>query len=135
MYLENTMVSSKRERAIFIKNWIMDAGIGIHPHEQHVKQTIRLNVTFYQNDAFPFASRTLTDTVDYEAHKNKIQTLVNSRHETLIETLADRIAQCCLDDKQVTRVIVKLEKLAILPGTESCGVIIERHAGDYGSGI
>lgn len=120
-----------RTRKIFIKNWIIDAGIGIHPHEQNKKQTIRLNITFFQDDAVPLSSNHITDVVDYEAHKNRIQTLIDMKHEALLETLADRIAQCCLDDKKVTRVVVELEKLAILPGTESCGVIIERQAGDY----
>ena len=121
----------KRLRTIFIKNWIVDAGIGIHAHEQNKKQRIRLNITFFQNDAAPFTSKKIIDVVDYEAHKNKIQAIIDLKHEPFVETLADRMAQCCLDDKQVIRVIVELEKLAILPGTESCGVIIERQQGDY----
>ncbi len=120
-----------RERTIYIRNWVVDAGIGIHPHEQSKKQKIRLNITFFQNDTIGFASKKIGDVVDYEAHKNNIQALIDIRHEALIETLADRIAQNCLQDKKVTRVIVELEKLAVLPGTESCGVMIERKSGDY----
>lgn len=121
----------KRQRTIFIKNWVIDAGIGIHAHEQNKKQKIRLNITFFQDDVVPFTSKKIGDVVDYEVHKNKIQAIIDLRHEPLVETLADRIAQSCLDDKLVTRVIVELEKLAILPGAESCGVIIERQQGDY----
>ncbi len=121
----------KRERKIFIKNWIVDAGIGIHQHEQNKKQKIRLNIIFFQDDAVPFASKKIADVVDYEVHKNNIQTLIDSKHEPLVETLADRIARSCLEDKKVIRVIVELEKLAILPGAESCGVAIERQQGDY----
>lgn len=123
--------TEKKLRTIFIKNWIVDAGIGIHAHEQNKKQKIRLNITFFQHDEVPFTSKKINDVVDYEVHKNKIQAIIDIRHEPLVETLADRIAQSCLDDKLVTRVIVELEKLAILPGTESCGVIIERLQGDY----
>ena len=121
----------KRERTIYIKNWIVDAGIGIHPHEQNKKQQIRLNITFFQDDIAPFSSKKIADVVDYEVHKNKLQALIDSKHEALVETLADRIAQSCLEDTMVLRVVVELEKLAILPGTESCGVIIERTQGDY----
>ena len=121
----------KRERKIFIKNWIVGAGIGIHPHEQNIQQQIRLNITFFQNDDVPFSSKKIADVVDYEAHKNKLQALIDSKHEPLVETLVDRIAQSCLEDTMVLRVVVELEKLAILPGTESCGVIIERTQGDY----
>ncbi|MBY0428876.1 MAG: dihydroneopterin aldolase [Alphaproteobacteria bacterium] len=121
----------KRQRTIFIKNWIIDAGIGIHAHEQNKKQRIRLNITFFQDDMVPFISKKIGDVVDYEVHKNKIQAIIDLKHEPLVETLADRIAQSCLDDKMVNRVIIELEKLVILPGTESCGVIIERQQGDY----
>lgn len=120
-----------RERMIYIKNWVVDAAIGIHPHEQNKKQKIRLNITLYQHDTIGFSSKKVADVVDYEAHKNNLQALIDIKHEALIETLADRIAQNCLQDEKVTRVIVELEKLGILPGTESCGVIIERKAGDY----
>lgn len=120
-----------RERRIFIKNWIVDAGIGIHPHEQDKKQPIRLNITFFQNDAAPFSSTDIGDVVDYEVHKNAIQYLIDQQHIGLVETLAERIAKYCLGDEKVTRVIIELEKMAILPGTESCGVIIERNKNDY----
>ncbi|NDE91466.1 MAG: dihydroneopterin aldolase [Alphaproteobacteria bacterium] len=120
-----------RERKIFIKNWIVDAGIGIHPHEYNIKQKIRLNVTFFQKDETPFAIKTIADCVDYQAQQNSIQRIIDEKHEPLVETLADRIAQVCLSDKNVARVMVELEKLAILPGTESCGVVIERAQGDY----
>lgn len=120
-----------QERTIYIKNWIVDASIGIHPHELTKKQSIRLNITFFQNDMIGFSSKKITDVVDYESHKNNIQALIDVRHEALIEALADRIAQNVLQDRKVTRVIVELEKLGVLPGTESCGVIIERKAGDY----
>lgn len=121
----------QRQRTIYIKNWIVDAGIGIHPHELNKKQKIRLNITFYQDDNAPLSPKKISDVVDYEVHKNKLQVLIDSKHEALVETLADRIAQSCLEDKKVNCVLVELEKLAILPGLESCGVIIEREQGDY----
>ncbi len=121
----------QRQRTIYIKNWIIDAGIGIHAHELNKKQKIRLNITFYQDDSVPFTSKKISDVVDYEVHKNKIQALIDSKHEALVETLADRIARLCLEDKLVAGVAVELEKLEILPGLESCGVVIEREQGDY----
>lgn len=120
----------QRERTIFIRNWLVDAGIGIHAHEYGKKQPLRINITFFQPDAIPFTSRKITDVVDYEVHKNTIQKLIDTQHEALIETLAERIAQSCLTDPLVTRVIVEIEKMHILPGAESCGVIMERCRGD-----
>jgi 7,8-dihydroneopterin aldolase/epimerase/oxygenase len=120
-----------RTRKIYIKKWIVNAGIGIHPHEQNKKQPLRINITFFQNDIVPFVSKKITDVVDYEAHKNNIQSLIDAQHEALIETLAERIAQSCMNDPLITHMIVDLEKLQILPGLESCGVEIERWPSDY----
>lgn len=121
----------QRERKIFIKNWLVDAGIGIHAHEYGKKQPLRINITFFQKDEIPFTSKKISDVVDYEVHKNTIQHLLDAQHEALIETLAERIAQSCLKDPLVSHILVEIEKMRILPGTESCGVILERWPADY----
>jgi dihydroneopterin aldolase len=68
--------------------------------------------------------------VDYEAVTTKIRAIVAGGHINLAETLAERIAQSCLDDRRVRAVTVRVEKLHALPGAESAGVEIERSSGD-----
>ena len=44
----------------------------------------------------------------------------------LVETLADRIAEMCLEDQRVRTARVRIEKLDVFADAESAGVEIER---------
>ena len=68
----------------------------------------------------------LEHAVDYERISDGIRAIVGSGHINLAETLAERIASMCLEDKRVSKVRVKVEKLHALPGAEAAGVEIER---------
>jgi dihydroneopterin aldolase len=111
-------------RQIFIKNWVMPASVGINPTEKEARQRLRLNVTFWQKDAGE--AHTLDDVIDYAACKSYIAVLVNSGHHDFLETLADNIAELCMEDTRIVQVQVTLEKLDVFPDCESCGVTINR---------
>jgi dihydroneopterin aldolase len=55
-----------------------------------------------------------------------IRHVVGSGHNNLAETLAERIAAMCLEDRRVHAVKVRVEKLDVFPESESVGVEIER---------
>lgn len=109
---------------VFIRNLELLARIGVHGHEQGMPQPVRINVELAVA-AVPWGDR-LEEVVDYEAVANAVRGIVASGHFNLAETLAERIAQSCLTDTRVARVLVRVEKRHALPGAEGAGVEIER---------
>jgi len=114
-------------RHIFIRNLEVLAHIGIHGHEQTKHQPVRINLDLAVEDAQELEDR-LDRVVDYESITLRIRAIVARGHINLAETLAEAIAEACLEDARVKSARIRVEKLHALPGAESAGVEIERHA-------
>jgi len=112
-------------RHIFIRNLEVLARIGIHGHERGKKQPVRINVDLAVEDLAAIEDR-LDSVVDYGDITDKIRAIVDRDHINLAETLAERIATACFQDRRVKTARVRVEKLHALPGAESAGVEIER---------
>ena len=112
-------------RHVFIRNLELLAHIGIHGHEKGKMQPVRINVDLAVEDRAAIEDR-LDSVVDYGEITRKIRTLVDGHHINLAETLAERIATVCFEDRRVKTARVRVEKLHALPGAESAGVEIER---------
>jgi len=119
-------MSNERPTQIFIRNLELLARIGVHGHEQGKLQPVRINVAL--TGEIDAGHDRLENAIDYEAVADKIRAIVAADHINLAETLAERIAAACLDDKRVAKVCVRVEKLHALPGAEAAGVEIERDA-------
>jgi dihydroneopterin aldolase len=120
-------------RHVFLKDLVLPASIGILPHEQDARQRIRINVDLGVEDdgAQPFSRAPvgrdeLSRVVDYGAVANKVRGIVAGGHVRLVETLAERIAEACLEDPRVILARIRVEKLDIFPDAASVGVEIER---------
>jgi len=109
---------------VFVRNLELLARIGIHGHEQGKPQPVRINVWLTCNACA--SEDRLESVIDYEAVADSIRAIVAAGHINLAETLAERIAQSCLEDKRVGTARIRVEKLHALPGTEAAGVEIER---------
>jgi len=64
--------------------------------------------------------------VDYGAIAGRVRAIAAAGHVRLVETLAERIAESCLEDPRVAIARVRVEKLDILPDASSVGVEVER---------
>ena len=113
-----------RKTTVFIRDLELLARIGIHGHEQGKPQPVRINVWLTCNTELRVDR--LDNAVDYEAVAENIRGIVAAGHINLAETLAERIAASCLQDKRVDKARVSVEKLQALPGTDAAGVEIER---------
>lgn len=109
---------------VFIRNLEVLARIGVHGHEQGLPQPVRINVTLTAEAAA--ASDKLANVIDYEAIADKVRRIIGAGHINLAETLAERIADACLEDRRVSHVLVRVEKLHALAGAEAAGVELER---------
>lgn len=115
-------------RCLFLKNMVLDAHIGVFPHEQGVTQRIRVSVHFGVDDRtdLEVGPDDLSRTVSYERVVQLVHRIVREGHVRLVETLAERIASGVLADARVRVVRVRIEKLDVFDEIEAVGVEIER---------
>ncbi|MFT8515775.1 MAG: dihydroneopterin aldolase [Acetobacter persici] len=117
-------------RHLFLKNMVLDAHIGVFPHEQGVTQRIRVSVSFgvLDRNDLEVGADDLSRTVSYEDVVLLVRRIVREGHVQLVETLAERIAAGVLADARVRVVRVCIEKLDVFEEIEAVGVEIERRA-------
>jgi dihydroneopterin aldolase len=129
--------SARALRHMFLRDMVLSASIGVHPHEHATPQRVRLNVDLAVEDdgaralsRQPVGRDELARVVDYERLAERVRGIVASGHVRLVETLAERIAEVCLTDRRVHLARVRVEKLDIFADAVSAGVEIERRQGD-----
>lgn len=114
-----------RPDRVLIKDLVLQARIGIHPHER-APQRVRLNIEVeVRRDVLPGADQ-IAEVISYEDLIAGIRALIAEGHINLVETLAARIAEICLADPRALRARVRVEKLDVEPDAEAVGVEIER---------
>ncbi len=124
-----------RLRHVFLHDMVLQASIGVHAHEHDAQQRIRINLDLAVTDdgAAPMSRAApsrdeLARVVDYEAVANRARAIVGAGHVRLVETLAERLAEACLEDARVRSVRVRVEKLDVFADVGAVGVEIERHS-------
>ena len=124
-------------RHMFVRDMVLVASIGVHPHEHAAPQRVRINLDLGVEDdgarplsRQPVGRDELARVVDYEKVADQVRAIVASGHVRLVETLAERIAEVCLADRRVHFVRVRLEKLDIFADATSAGVEIKRRQRD-----
>src|SRR5215469_9917017 len=124
--------STRALRHMFLRDMVLQASIGVHPHEHAAPQRVRINVDLGVEDdgartlsRKPVGRDELARVVDYEKLAERVRRIVASGHVRLVETLAERIAESCLADPRVHLARVCVEKLDIFPDATSAGVEIE----------
>jgi dihydroneopterin aldolase len=124
-------------RHMFLRDMVLHASIGVHPHEHAAPQRVRINVDLGVEDdgarrlsRQPVGRDELARVVDYEKLAKRVRRIVASGHVRLVETLAERIAESCLADPRVHLARVRVEKLDIFADATSAGVEIERRPSD-----
>ena len=129
--------STRALRHVFLRDLVLAASIGVHPHEHAAPQRVRINIDLGVEDdgALPISRRPigrdeLSRVVDYEKVADTVRTIVDAGHVRLVETLAERIAESCLADRRVHLARIRVEKLDIFADAASAGVEIERRQGD-----
>lgn len=110
---------------LFVRNLVLAAKIGVHPHEKVRPPRLRVTVELEMVGDPPKRDE-LADALDYERVVAGIRALAVARHINLVETFADAVAQLCLDSARVVAARVSVEKLDVYPDTESVGVTLER---------
>lgn len=113
-------------RHVFVRDFVLTASIGVYEHEKAAPQRIRLNLDLAVREGGVDPGDRLENVVCYETVLNRVRAIVLAGHVNLVETLAERIAEACLEDSRVRRARVRVEKLDVFPEATSVGVTIER---------
>ena len=118
--------AAKEVRHVFIRDLILTCLIGVHKHEQKKPQRIRVNLDLAVTEQSVISTDRLADVVCYEDVADRIRSIVNNGHVNLVETLAEKIASKCLEDRRIKATRVRIEKLDVFKDAASAGVEIER---------
>ena len=100
--------------------------IGVHRHERDGHQRVRINLDLTVIEATIPINDQLSNVLCYEKLVVKVRQLATSGHVNLVETLAERLAELCLDQPDVNSVKVRVEKLDVFSDAAGVGVEIER---------
>ena len=111
---------------IHIRDLLMRCVIGIYDEERREKQDVTINITLYADLHEAGRTDAIEDTVDYKTIKKRVIALVEESSFFLVERLAQRIAETCLEDKGVQQVRVRVAKPAALRFARTVEVEIVR---------
>jgi dihydroneopterin aldolase len=115
-----------RIRHVFVRDLELNANIGVHRFEKGQLQPVRINIDLTVGEMDGEIEDRLENVVDYELVVKGVKAILAAGHLNLVETLAERISQQCLEDDRVQVVRVRIEKLKIIAEAQSVGVEIER---------
>jgi 7,8-dihydroneopterin aldolase/epimerase/oxygenase len=113
-------------RHVFVRDLVLPCDIGVHPHEKGRPQRVRVNLDLAVTDDGTALADRLENVVCYEDVVTRIRAITADGHINLVETLAERIAQTCLQHPACHTARVRVEKLDVFEDVESVGVEIER---------
>jgi FolB domain-containing protein len=111
---------------VIIKDLLVRGIIGINDWERVTPQDILLNVILFANLRHAGESDDIADCVNYRTVAKKIQAHTENAKRFTVEALAADIARLCLEDPQVQKVRVRVEKPGAVRFSKSVGVEIER---------
>ena len=118
-------VNPRPTRRLFVRDLTLLAQIGVWRHEHGRRQRVRISIELEVEET-PNPEDRLDQTVNYDRIVGAAREVVGAGHVRLIETLAERIAARCFEDRRVRLCRVQVEKLDVFPDAASVGVEIER---------
>jgi dihydroneopterin aldolase len=112
-------------RRIFLRNYVVDANIGIHAHEKNGAQRVALNVDVF----VPLSLSTprhdrIHEVIDYDFIRLAIKHRIEQGHINLQETLVDDVARALLAHPAVRAVRVSSEKPDVYDDVDAVGIEI-----------
>lgn len=112
--------------AVFVRDLVLAARVGIHAHEHDIPQRIRLNVELQAELPAAGGRGTIHEVVCYEDFIVRVKAMIGRAHVGLMETLAQSVIEIGFIDRRVHAVKVRIEKLDVFDDADSVGIEIER---------
>lgn len=112
-----------------IKDLVARGIIGIEDWERRKPQEMLIHITLFSDQSQAAKSDEIADCVNYHTVAKKVQAHAETAARLTVEALAADLAQICLDEPLVEKVIVRVEKPGAVRFARSVGVEIERRKG------
>lgn len=100
--------------------------IGVNDWERTTAQEVMIHLDLEVDLHHAGKEDDIALTVDYKQIRDRIEAVVAQSRYYLIEALAERVAEVCLEDQRVKGVHVSLEKPGALSHVGTVGVKISR---------
>jgi len=114
------------QTTIFVEGLLLDASIGVHPHEHETRQPVIIDIHVGLSGIDPEDDR-LGETFDYARVADAAERLALEAHVQLVETLAARVIDWALaEDPRVSDVTVTIRKPQALLKAEAAGVTMRQ---------
>ena len=111
---------------VIIKNLLVRGIIGVNDWERKRPQDILINITLFTDTRRAAETDDINDCVNYSTVSKKVQAHAETAERLTVEALANDLAEICLEEKDVQKVVVHIEKPGAVRFAESVGVEIER---------
>ena len=111
---------------IFLRELKVTTLIGVYEWEKRVPQTLQLDLDIALPDSRACETDDIKDALDYAEVAQHIQTVLSNGHFSLLEALAEHIAQIILKDFKAPWVKVSIAKLQAIRNFKMVGLSIER---------
>ena len=114
---------------ILIEDLLARCILGVTAQERREKQDVVVSIALATDVSQAGRSDRFADAVDYRAIKKRVFAMIESSQYHLVEALAERIAQICLEHPGVREAQVTVTKPSALRFARSVGVRITRGRG------
>ena len=114
---------------LFIRDLLVRCYLGVSEEERRERQDVLIGLVMDVDLATATRSDRVEDSVNYRDLKKRVLALAQDTPLHLAETLAERIANICLEHPRILRVEVTVEKPTALRFARSVGVRIVRDRG------
>ena len=111
---------------VIIKDLLARGIIGVRDWERKRAQDILINITLYTDTRQAATTDDISHCADYSTISKKVQAHAESAARFTVEALANDLAAICLQENNVFKVTVRVEKPGAVRFAESVGVEIER---------
>jgi len=115
--LQNIMQNyapAQREESVIIKDQRIICHIGVPDEERAEAQEIRLDAILKTKAPFSAMAEDIEKTINYDLLSRRLEALAQSQPTKLIETLAHRLAQCCVEEFGAISAEIEIRKF-IMP--------------------
>lgn len=111
---------------VIIKDLVARGVIGVNDWEREIVQDILINIVAYTDTRRAAETDDIEDCVNYRTLAKKVQAHAEGAARFTVEALANDLAGLCLREKNVQKVLVRVEKPGAVRFAKSVGVEIER---------
>ena len=111
---------------IKIKNLRLTTIIGVHEWEEKIDREIIINATIETDFDKGLQSDNIADTINYDTLITKIKNLIANNRFKLIEKMAQQVMNSIMEDTRVKGCQLQVDKVGVVEGVESFGIVIEQ---------